>query len=268
MTEPSKNWIDAAIRITAGFETNGDPYLDVSGNFDEMGISCGVLQWNIGQGSLQPMVQRAGEQTVLAAMPTHGTQMWRACTSDITTGLTIVRGWQSANRLNARAKAELVNLLDTDEMRAAQDAALDRVAVRAARLADKWAQEAGLGASDKRLFCWFFDLITQNGGLENLAPQQVTDFLQMHTPSRADDFICDFLAGQSGGGHAQDAQRNAAIWRNQATAPQLHILCMSYLRSKTAHSKWRHVVLNRKGTIAMGQGWVNSTQKDLSVYGL
>jgi hypothetical protein len=43
---------------------------------------------------------------------------------------------------------------------------------------------------------------------------------------------------------------------------------MSYLRSNTADPKWQHVVLNRKGTIAMGTGWVNSGKNDFSKHGL
>lgn len=269
MDKPAADWIKAAISITPGFEVAGDPYRGVSGDFDAMGISCGALQWNIGQGSLQPLVLRAGQATVLSAMPVHGPQMWLACTSSVSKGLAIVRGWQSGSRLNASAKAELSALMHTSHMRAEQDREIALVAQRAFERARKWATSAGTPSPTKRLFCWFFDVVTQNGGLEGLTPKTVSDFIRLNSPDKVDDLICDFLKGTKGSsGHATDAQKNAALWRNNAPGEKLDILCMSYLRSKTANPKWQHVVLNRKGTIAMGKGWVNSGIRDFSVHDL
>ncbi|WP_022685385.1 hypothetical protein [Sphingomonas phyllosphaerae] len=42
----------------------------------------------------------------------------------------------------------------------------------------------------------------------------------------------------------------------------------SYFRSNTADAKWRHVVLNRKGTVAMGKGWGNGSSHDCSRFGI
>jgi hypothetical protein len=79
MGKAPDDWKKSAVAITPGFEVSGDPYQGVSGDFDGMGISCGALQWNIGQGSLQPMVKAVGKQVVTAAMPIYGTQLWTAC---------------------------------------------------------------------------------------------------------------------------------------------------------------------------------------------
>lgn len=49
------------LALTGSFETgNGIPdcFAGVSGDFDAQGISLGVLQWNFGQGSLQPLLKR------------------------------------------------------------------------------------------------------------------------------------------------------------------------------------------------------------------
>jgi hypothetical protein len=49
------------LALTGTFET-GAPFPDcfagLSGDFDGQGLSFGVLQWNIGQGTLQPLLQR------------------------------------------------------------------------------------------------------------------------------------------------------------------------------------------------------------------
>ena len=50
--------LDLAIAVTAGFETSGDPYLQVTGNFDGAGLSFGPLQVNFGTGTLQELFRR------------------------------------------------------------------------------------------------------------------------------------------------------------------------------------------------------------------
>ena len=95
MTQAPSDWIKAAVAITPSFEVAGDPYMGVSGDFDD----CGALQWNIGKGSLQPMVKTVGKPVVTAAMPKFGEQLWTACNSSIAGGLAIVRSWQNGDRL-------------------------------------------------------------------------------------------------------------------------------------------------------------------------
>jgi len=49
------------LALTGSFETGTgvpDCFAGVSGDFDAQGISFGVLQWNFGQGSLQPLLKR------------------------------------------------------------------------------------------------------------------------------------------------------------------------------------------------------------------
>ena len=47
-----------AILVTAGFETSGNPYLQVTGNFDGAGLSFGPIQVNFGTGTLPKVFQR------------------------------------------------------------------------------------------------------------------------------------------------------------------------------------------------------------------
>jgi hypothetical protein len=270
MPSPPADWVKSAVVITPGFETTGDPYQGVSGDFDGMGISCGALQWNIGMNSLQPMVRAVGEAAVKQAMPVHGAEMWKACNTAIVEGLKIVRGWQNGTTLRPVPKAELRTLMGSAAMRAEQDKKIAVKAQRAFDLATQWAKDDGGAKPSKRLFCWFFDIVTQNGSMEGLTPKKVRDFIASSPPGKADDVVCNFLANVTGDkGHAADAKRNAALWRDKTDAEKLPILCMSYLRSKTANPKWQHVVINRKGTIAMGKGWVNGSDKwDLASHGL
>ena len=269
MATAPADWTASAVGITPRFETSGDPYQAATGDFDGMGISCGALQWNIGKSSLQPMVLAVGKPAVIAAMPVFGNELWTACNGTVAQGLRIVRGWQTGTSLKPKPKAELRALMGTPAIRAQQQERIDRVAAKSFDAATEWAAVSTGGPASKRLFCWFFDLVTQNGGLDGLTPRRVNDFIAANRPDKVDDLICDFLATRTGrSGHIRDAKKNGELWRDAATPEKLEILCMSYLRSETAIPRWRHVVLNRKGAIAMGKGWVNSSSWDFSAHGL
>jgi hypothetical protein len=47
-----------ALRVTAAFETSGDPFQQVTGNFDGAGLSFGPLQVNLKTGTLQELFAR------------------------------------------------------------------------------------------------------------------------------------------------------------------------------------------------------------------
>lgn len=49
---------DCGIQVTAAFETSGDPYQQVTGNFDGAGLSFGPIQCNLGSGTLQELFRR------------------------------------------------------------------------------------------------------------------------------------------------------------------------------------------------------------------
>ncbi len=59
--------LDASVRVTSAFETSGDPYQQVTGNFDGAGLSFGPAQINFGTGTLPPVfeeMRRADEDAL------------------------------------------------------------------------------------------------------------------------------------------------------------------------------------------------------------
>lgn len=50
--------------LTAAFEGGG--YTALSGNFDGQGVSFGFLQWNLGRGTLQPLIKAMHEHDPVA----------------------------------------------------------------------------------------------------------------------------------------------------------------------------------------------------------
>ena len=49
---------DCGLQVTAAYETSGDPYQQVTGNFDDAGLSFGPIQCNLLSGTLQEIFRR------------------------------------------------------------------------------------------------------------------------------------------------------------------------------------------------------------------
>jgi hypothetical protein len=256
----NQDWLATALETTGDFETAGNPWGGVTGNFDKMGISCGVLQWNIGSSSLQPLVIAAGQPAVMATMPKFGADFWRACTSSKSAGLAIVNGWQNGGtKLPKDVKAELVAFMVSAPMVAQQMKAAGTVAKTADKIATNWAATRGTAPHSKRDFCWSFDLVTQNGGLKSLTLADVRKFASDEGgPAAALNTICDELAAVPQGRTAfKDCWRNAQLWRGTIANDWRDLFILSYLRARKSKLEFVGLVMNRKGAIAAGQGWVN-----------
>lgn len=253
-------WVETALRITGRFETSDDPLAGVSGDFDGMGLSLGVLQWNIGTGSLQPIIKEVGRPAVVAMMPIYGGELWEASTNTIPHGLRIVRAWQTNSRLRPAVVAELKALLRSERCIQQQVAAAHGRARLAFATATDWSKRK----PTLQEFCWFFDLVTQNGGLKGVTSEGVVNFIDAAGTEHADDVACDWLAARSSEESGfKDAHRNAALWRDAIAGEHMRLFIASYLRAQSARMQWRADVLNRKGTIASGVGWVHGEMHDL-----
>lgn len=55
---PAANALERAVRVTAAYETSGDPFTSVAGNFDGAGLSFGPLQVNFDTGTLPELFAR------------------------------------------------------------------------------------------------------------------------------------------------------------------------------------------------------------------
>lgn len=49
--------LETAFSVTSGFETSGDRFQQVTGNFDDAGMSFGPAQWNFRSGTLTPLFE-------------------------------------------------------------------------------------------------------------------------------------------------------------------------------------------------------------------
>lgn len=261
----SDDFLTAGLKITGHFEDSDDPLGAVSGNFDGMGISLGVLQWNIGSNSLQPIVQALGKSAVTATMPQFGNDLWAACNTTVAQGLAIVRAWQPGNKLPKPVFNELKSFVRSQPFQDQQLKTARRVGNTAWSTALDWAQKQGRATATKHEFCWFYDVFTQNGGLKSVTPKKVQDFIDNHGANSADDLVCDWLAARTDDDRgAIDSRKNAKLWRDNVPASNLFLFIASFLRTDQAIPLWHSDVMNRKGTIALGFGWVHKEKHDLS----
>lgn len=257
--------IELAIAVTGRFESSGDPYVGVAGDYDGMGASLGVLQWNIGSNSLQPLVLGVGEAVVLGAMPLHGARLWSACNAAPDQGCEIVRGWQTGAVLPEDVADELRALMGSPPMREAQRGRIRAMAERADQLATGWARDRVQAERTTQELIWFFDVLTQNGSMRGIGHADVEAFTAESGEDGALAAICDWLgaAGTDWWGRV-DCLKNAELWR-AAPGGSFDLLILSYLRARAAtHPRARGVVMNRKGAIAMRRGHVNGALFDFS----
>jgi len=264
MSNLTPEWLKTVLEVTGGFETEGNPWAGISNDFDNQGISCGILQWNIGQGSLQPLVKKCGLVAVKSHMPVYGDQLWDACNKSIPQGLQIVRAWQPNKHLRADVRNELVALFGSPEMVDQQMAAATEVGEAAMKLASRWATE--LRASDPMLreFCLFFDLLTQSGGMKNVWLDDVNNLIATKTPHKVVDFICTWMVNRPPTVvHRSDGKKNADLWNGHIPDSILELFVLTYLRCLKSLEKYQIVALNRRGTIATTRGWVNGSLQDL-----
>ncbi|GJH30193.1 hypothetical protein [Caballeronia novacaledonica] len=255
---PSDQMIKKALSITGRFEDSDNPFGAVSGNFDGMGISLGVLQWNIGSNSLQPLLRDTPEPTIKRLCPKCGADLLEAAKQPAAKGLDIVRAWQPGGILPPAYKKELRALAESKDFVEQQIRAANEVAGRANRKCVEWCGVWKIDP-DIQAFCWFFDVYTQNGGVSSLTAMQVKEFQKKSSNL---DMVIQWLQGRAKteSGY-RDANRNAGIWSPKAMPMNVTLLfAASYLRSQLSRVQWRVDAMNRKGTLAIGHGWVHGTE--------
>lgn len=229
------------LTLTAQFETSTAPpecYAGVTGNFDGQGLSFGVMQWNIGQGSLQPLLRDMNAEhpqlleqifgdncASLRAMldrPRDQQLAWAVSIND--QHQQIKEPWRSQFRTLGR-RPEFQDI----EQRYAQPKF---------RQALKLCGEYGVWS--ERAAALMFDIVTQNGSIK---------------PATRHLILQDFAALPAESPEEQrELQRLRIIARRRAEA---------------ANPKWVQDVLSRKLTIADGEGVVHGAHINLEQqYGL
>ena len=228
-------WTAQALEITGHYEGHG--WDEVTGDFDQMGLSCGILQWNFGTGSLQerilkPYIALFGSIDALGIFPGP---------VDVTSTLTAKQAlvyvrnkWlDSKGNPLPQWKAAWVKFLSTDHCKTIQSQAAKGVALSAMKECEAW------GMVSKRAFCFFFDINTQNGSIGSIKKPSVNR-------SITKSYIAEATA------------KNQALWGSVEQTDEMNILFQAaYLRARQSRSQYFQDVFSRKGAIALGVGYVH-----------
>lgn len=231
--------IQRILNMTGYFENSvyiPQSFSGISNNFDGQGISVGVLQQNIGRGSLQPMLKKLDTEhpEVLKSvfgkdysslhrmlkMP-HDSQLEWAKQIQ-TPGKDGVNPWP-------RWKKEFKALGQTSEYQQIQIGAAEAVYQKSLKLCKQF------GLRSERGVAFMFDVVTQNGGIEKKG---------LHI--------------------GQDIQRDIDVLKKTGKdSEEARMAAIARRRTAACNPRWRADALNRKMTIATGNGVVHGSTIDL-----
>lgn len=164
---------ERCLALTGSFETSTYPpesFCGLCGDFDQMGISFGVCQWNIGQGTLQPLLQQMFEQhTEIAKSIFHENfdilaSLGAAQRMD---QLTFARSIQSKGMINEPWRGMFLALGRTPEFQAIQSGAASSMFARALSLCQQFTLKS------ERAAALMFDVLTQNGSIVSSAGEAI-----------------------------------------------------------------------------------------------
>jgi uncharacterized protein YraI len=228
------------LALTAGFETGTTPpecFAGLAGDFDGQGMSFGVLQWNLGQGTLQPMFQKIDRENpdVVKAVLGDGYADFHAMLAKAHADqMAWARGKQTDKKWTDPWKSRFKALGRTAPMQQIEvDGAHDRF-VKGLQLVKDY------GLWSERAAALMFDIVVQNGSIKDATKQQIlADFARIDPSLSKED-------------------QEVAKMRSVANR-----------RAEAANPKFVEDVRRRKLLIANGSGTVHGDTYDLErTYGI
>ena len=223
----SRSLIHRCLALTGSFETNHQPpdcFSVLTGDFDGQGISFGVLQWNLGQNTLQGLLKDVFDQQPAMCQGIFHENfgvVQSLGTAPIEQQLAFARSIQTRGAVQEPWQGMLRALGQTQEF---QD-------IQVAQVQDRFASALALcteyGLQSERAAALMFDIVTQNGGIGQIVKAQI---------------LGDFQDGDS---------------------EVVKMLVIAKRRAAVAKPAFVNDVLNRKTTIAEGAGTVHGIVYDL-----
>ncbi len=226
----SRDLIYRCLALTGSFETGQPPpdcFAGLSGDFDGQGLSFGVLQWNIGQQSLQPFLQeldREHPQLFPEIFGEHCEEIRAMLKEPLDEQLEWARSIQFGNhRLQEPWRGMFKTLGRREECQNLQVKYAQKVYAKAL----EWCREYGVRT--ERAVALMFDIRVQNGSIQRFVKEQILRDFRQRSP-------LDEVA-------------------------RLRIIAQR--RADAASPRWRGDVRARKLAIANGRGEVHGRYYDL-----
>lgn len=251
-----KSLLELCLTVSGMFE-DGTARIDydaLTGNFDGQGISVGVLQWCAGQGSLQTLLQNIGgrmgwdkAQTFFKSDIHHLAVLRPAEAIQFCLDHYIAEG---GTHVAPPAAAAWKAFLNTPESIAAQiEMATNGVLCRAKALVQEYCPDY---PESTRAHAFFFDLVTQSGGMRN-AKGHVNPTNSPETTS-----AIAFANTQN--------SAVARMWDVASSDDALAQLLLHYAYQRSILSKAEYIwdALSRRGAIACRVGIVHGMHLDFT----
>ena len=232
---PKLSIFDLCLRITSTFE--GADFGTVTGNFDGMGVSVGILQFNIGTGSLQTYILNHVDPIAcdfpvpinpLITLPKDQALSWF---KDVAI--------DAKGKLKSEWRQAFRNFMVRPDVVALQKQACMRYFQRAREIAGA----LGFSHQNARAMVWAYDLAVQSWSLRIERPeasrQQAENILSLY------------------------GTENMMLWQSQQlTDDQVRLVVASHRRALLCTPEWKNDFFTRKCTIAVGVGIVHKTKHD------
>ncbi|WP_305042366.1 peptidoglycan-binding domain-containing protein [Geoalkalibacter sp.] len=225
------------LALTGSFETGRPPpecFCGITGDFDGQGLSFGVLQWNLGQQSLQPLFREMAQKhpSLLEDIcQDNYPELHAVFTSSAEEQLAWVRSVQDQRRFTLFEpwRGLLKTLGRQEEFQQIQVKHAEKLHRQARTLCKDY------GLWSQRAVALMFDIKVQNGSISSLVKAQI---------------------------EADFARLDQGLTREQAE--QARLLIVANRRAEASNPRWIEDVRRRKVTIAAGEGRVHGHQYHLA----
>lgn len=252
-------WVLSAAKIIGSFEGNGVDWGNPVGNFDGAYLTCGLLgftwKWNNQPPMILRYIKEYGEDVLTSIMPVYGQEYIRAAKLGENGGKSIVAAWSNGSyKLPGQIKSELNNFWSSKGMIKIQRQTIDEMMGNWG-LKKMYETQSYFGMEKPKFehLVYWMDQATLNG--------------TGNTPTFAEgqkvyiNDVIDFCRS-AGGYNKEDLRKNGALWSKMIlTSPPDEVLLwkMAYLRAIRSRSEFKGTVMNRRGTLALGKGYINES---------
>jgi hypothetical protein len=172
--------LERCMALTGTFETSKyppDSFLGLTGDFDGMGISFGVCQWNIGQGTLQPLLRQMFDQHTDVAQNIFHDRfdiVRNLGIAPLEDQLAFARSIQTKGQVNEPWRGMLLSLGRTLEFQGVQASNASTLYRQALNLCNQY------GLRSERSVALMFDIVTQNHSISDIVRREIlADYAQI-----------------------------------------------------------------------------------------
>jgi hypothetical protein len=290
-------WASGAIEFIKIFEggTRKNPeeyWKNIATDFDCMGISAGLIQFNVGSGSMYRLAQGLRDDELRTMLvetaPNAQEEIFALIRAPKPMAMAVARTLQEPEltrpcvpqRKPVRFKQgpflpEFKNFLAHPIALAVQKREIDSDAARAERLARDWAKvTAGRDEPDIRERLVFLDLVINNGGLSGITARDVEDHLRNIVGPAFDSGdkllvlqeIENWLNLQKDSRFKANALQNIALWKrdvDKILLSDIKLLALARMRSDLSKPAYRALTFNRKALLTLGYGRIYDGSLDM-----